>query len=319
MINTIATEIRRSTDLINNVNRVEKLIGNTPLYPIKKVYHKEGVQIYAKLEWQQLGSSVKARPAFNIIKNAVLSGNLDRSKSLLDATSGNTGIAYAAIGAALGLKITLCLPENASEERKRILNSLGVDIIYTSKFDGTDGAQLKAKELAKAYPDKYYYANQYANVHNWEAHYLTTGREIWEQTNGAITHFVAGLGTTGTFLGTSRRLKAYNPNIEVVSVQPDNPMHGLEGWKHLETAIVPKIYDATVADRTLEADTLEAYDMVKAISLKEGLLVSPSAAANLNSAIQLAEQIEEGVIVTTFADDASKYSEVMQHIFDGKR
>lgn len=315
MINTIATEIRRSTDLVNNVNRVGKLIGNTPLYPIKNVYQKEGVQIYAKLEWRQLGSSVKARPAFNIIKNAVLEGDLDRNKSLLDATSGNTGIAYAAIGAALGLKITLCLPENASEERKRILTSLGVDIIYTSRFDGTDGAQLKAKELAKAHPDKYYYADQYANLHNWEAHYLTTGREIWEQTNGAITHFITGLGTTGTFLGTSRRLKEYNPDIRVISVQPNNPMHGLEGWKHLETAIVPKIYDATVADRQLEADTLEAYDMVKAISLKEGLLVSPSAAANLISAIQLADEIEEGVIVTTFADDASKYSEVMQHIF----
>ncbi len=311
----IPTQILENKTIVKRIEQVATLIGNTPLYPIANVFQKPKVKIYAKLEWQQLGGSVKARPAFNIIKNARLDGLLDNQKALLDATSGNTGIAYAAIGAALGVKVTLCLPENASEERKTILKALGVEIIYTSKFDGTDGAQLKAKELVKAYPDKYYYADQYANEHNWKAHYLTTAEEIWAGTNQGITHFVAGLGTTGTFVGTSRKLKELNPNIEVVALHPDNPMHGLEGWKHLETAIVPKIYDGQVADKNLESDTLIAYDMVKEIAEKEGLLVSPSAAANLAGAIQVAKEIEEGVIVTTFADDAAKYSEVLKHIF----
>ncbi len=291
------------------LDQVEKLIGHTPLYPINKVYSKTGVQIFAKLEWQQLGGSVKARAAFNIIKQAILNGQLTEEKELLDATSGNTGIAYASIGAALGINITLCLPENASEQRKRILESLGVNIVYTSKFEGTDGAQLKAKELYKENPDLYYYADQYANDHNWQAHVTTTAPEIWNATNGKVTHFVAGLGTTGTLMGTTRGLKQFNKNITAVALEPNNPMHGLEGWKHLETAIVPKIYDATVADQFLEIDTVEAFDLVKKIALKEGLLVSPSAAANLLGAIQVAEQIDSGVIVTTFADDASKYRE----------
>ncbi len=301
--------------LKSRVHQVGQLVGNTPLYPITKAYSKKGVQIYAKLEWQQLGSSVKSRPAFNIIKQAVYDGKLDNNKHLLDATSGNTGIAYASIGAALGIPVTLCLPENASEGRKTILKSLGANLIFTSRFESTDGAQLKAKELFAERPDKYYYADQYANDSNWKAHYETTAPEIWAGTYGKITHFVAGLGTTGTFMGTSRGLKAYKNDIEVVALQPDNPMHGLEGWKHLETAIVPKIYDNQLADGFLEIDTLQAYEMVKTIAQTEGLLVSPSAAANLQGAIQLAKSIDEGVIVTTFADDASKYAEVLQHIF----
>jgi len=305
----------RNITLKTRLQQVEQLIGNTPLYPITKAYAKNGIQIFAKLEWQQLGSSVKSRPAFNIIKNAIYSGQLDGNKHLLDATSGNTGIAYASIAAALGIPVTLCLPENASEERKAILKALGVNIIYTSKFDSTDGAQLRAKELFKEQPDKYYYADQYANDSNWRAHTETTAPEIWHGTQGKITHFVAGLGTTGTFVGTSRGLKTFNPDIQVIASQPDNPMHGLEGWKHLETAIVPKIYDPQLADQFLEIDTLESYDLVKTIAQKEGLLVSPSAAANLLGAIKIAEQIEQGVIVTTFADDASKYTEVLKHIF----
>ncbi|MBP7272571.1 MAG: cysteine synthase family protein [Saprospiraceae bacterium] len=296
--------------------KVATLIGKTPLYPIRHIYTKKGVSILAKLEWQQLGGSIKSRPAFNIIINAIEQGQLPVGKQLLDATSGNTGIAYATIGAALGIPVTLCLPENASEERKNILQSLGVNIIYTSRFDGTDGAQLKAKELFAAQPDRYFYADQYANDANWRAHYETTANEIWNQTAGQITHFVAGLGTTGTFVGTSRKLKLLNRNIQTIALQPDNPMHGLEGWKHLETAIVPKIYDAAVADQFIEIDTLESYDLIKQVAQKEGLLLSPSAAANLAGAIKVAEQIERGIIVTVFADNSDKYSEVLKYIFN---
>ncbi|MFT5169203.1 MAG: cysteine synthase B [Saprospiraceae bacterium] len=302
-------------DLESKLEKVVALVGNTPLYRISNVFSKPGVEIYAKLEWQQLGGSVKSRPAFNIIKNAILEGKLGQGKHLLDATSGNTGIAYAAIGAALGIPVTLCLPENASDSRKQILKSLGVNIVFTSPFESTDGAQIKAKELYKKNPKKYFYADQYANEHNWKAHYETTGVEIWDQTKGKITHFVAGLGTTGTFTGTSRRLKAYNQQIEVIALQPNNPMHGLEGWKHLETAIVPKIYDDQLADRFLEADTLEAFDLIKQVAQQEGLLISPSAAANLLGAIEVAKEIEQGIIVTTFADNAEKYTEVMKQIF----
>ena len=303
-------------DLESRLKKVSTLVGNTPLYRISNVFRKPGVEIYAKLEWQQIGGSVKSRPAFNIIKNAILEGKLTSQKHLLDATSGNTGIAYASIGAALGIPITLCLPENASKERKQILKALGVNIIYTSRFEGTDGAQLKAKEIVKENPDQYFYADQYANDNNWKAHYETTGVEIWDQTKGQITHFVAGLGTTGTFTGTTRRLKEYNEKIETIALQPDNPMHGLEGWKHLETAIVPKIYDENLPDRFLDIDTLKAYEMVKKVAQKEGLLISPSAAANLLGAIKLGKEIDQGIIVTTFADNAEKYAEVMQHIFN---
>lgn len=310
-----ATLILPNQKLRWRLENAGKLIGNTPLFEIRNVYKKSGVRIFAKLEWQQMGNSVKSRPAYNIIKNAIETDRLNENKILLDATSGNTGIAYAAIGASLGIPVTLCLPENASEERKRILKSLGVNIIFTSKFEGTDGAQLKAKELYAENPDKYYYANQYANENNWKAHFQTTAPEIWAQTDQKITHFVAGLGATGTFTGTGRRLKNFNKNIELIALQPNNPMHGLEGWKHLETAIVPKIYDKNVADRFLEIDTLESFDLVKKVARKEGLLISPSAAANLLGAIKVAERIDQGVIVTTFADSADKYAEIMNQIF----
>ena len=311
----IQSVIHPKTTKHANLNQVFQQIGNTPLFEIKNAYYKPGVKIYAKLEWQQLGSSVKARPAFQIIKNAILLGHLQNGKRLLDATSGNTGIAYASIGAALGVPVTLALPENASEERKTILNALGAEIIFTSKMESTDGAQKVAKEMATLYPDKFYYADQYNNDANWQAHFSGTAPEIWQQTRGTITHFVAGLGTTGTFTGTGRGLKKLDPNIQLVALQPDNPMHGLEGWKHLETAKVPGIYNQNLADQFKEVDTYQAYEMVKNIARKEGLLVSPSAAANLLGAIQIAEEIESGVIVTTFADTADKYSEVLEFIF----
>ncbi len=301
--------------LIKRLKDIEAFVGNTPLYPIRNVYKKEGVSIYAKLEWQQFGGSVKARPAFNIFKQALLEGKVDRNKHLLDATSGNTGIAYASIGAALEIPVTLCLPENASKERKMILNALGVNIVYTSRFDGTDGAQLKAKELKAEFPDKYYYADQYANDNNWKAHYNHTAEEIFRETDGKVTHFVAGLGTTGTFMGTTRKLHELNPAIQCISVQPDIALHGLEGWKHMETARVPKIYDAAIADQEMTIDTLASYDMIKKFAAKEGYLLSPSSAANMASAIKLAETIDEGVIVTVFPDNAEKYSEVLNHLF----
>ncbi|HFA48039.1 MAG TPA: cysteine synthase family protein [Bacteroidetes bacterium] len=293
-----------------------QLVGKTPLYEIKGAYHKPGVRIFAKLEWQQIGGSVKARAAFNIIKNAIRDGHIGQGKHILDATSGNTGIAYASIGAALGIPVTLCLPENASEERKRILLALGVNLMLTPKADGTDGSQVKAKELLREQPDLYYHANQYANDSNWQAHFNSTGHEIWNQTNGKITHFVVGLGTTGTLTGTGRRLKLYNPDIELVALQPDNAMHGLQGWKHMETAaFVPKIYDASLPDRILEIDATTAYPMVKRVAETEGLLIGPTAAANLCGAIKVAEEIDKGIIVTTFADTADKYSEAMKVIF----
>lgn len=312
---TIAVSKSNHT-LEQRLKKVSRQIGNTPMIELSSVYSKPGVRIFAKLEWYQLGGSVKSRPAFNIIKDAILSGALSEGQHLLDATSGNTGIAYASIAAALGIPVTLCLPENASKERKTILKSLNVNLIYTSRFESTDGAQLQAKALKKEAPEQFYYADQYANPSNWQAHYKTTANEIWDQSAQQITHFVAGLGTTGTFMGTGRGLKELNPSIQLIGLQPDNPMHGLEGWKHLETAIVPKIYDATLADRFLEIETLEAFDLVKRIAAKEGLLISPSSAANLLGAIKIASEIEQGTIVTTFADDASKYGDVLNQLIN---
>lgn len=302
--------------LEKRLHQVEQLIGNTPLVALDRVYQNPKVKIFAKLEWQQLGGSVKARPAFNIIKQAILNGQLDQNRTLLDASSGNTGIAYGAVGAALGIKVALCLPENASKERKTILNAHGVDIIYTPATELTDGAQLKAKELYAQNPDLYFYADQYANENNWLAHYTHTAPEIIAQTEGKITHFVAGLGTSGTFTGTGRRLKEYNSEIEIVSLQPDSPMHGLEGWKHMETAIVPQFYDSSLADKNLDVSTFDAYDLIKEVAQKEGLLISPSAAANLAGAIALANTLEEGTIVTMFPDSADKYSEVLKQVFN---
>lgn len=311
MVLTTISEI----PLTKRVYQLEKQIGNTPLIPIRNVFQKKGVQILVKLEWQQLGSSVKARPAFNIIKSAILSQQLYKGRRLLDATSGNTGIAYAHIAAALGIPLTIVLPENASKERKYILKALGAELIYTSKFGSTDEAQEKAQELANAQPDLYFYADQYSNPANWQAHELTTAPEIWEQSKQQITHFVAGLGTTGTLVGTTKGLKAFNPSIQSIALHPETALHGLEGWKHLETAKVPLIYNPQIIDKHLEISTIEAYDYVKKIAKKEGLLVSPSAAANLVGAIKVAQQLEEGTVVTVFPDDASKYGEVLQQLF----
>lgn len=299
--------------LAENVRHLQTKIGRTPLHRVTRLLNKPGVTIYAKKEWEQLSGSVKARAAYYIFRDAIEKGALTPDKILLDATSGNTGIAYATIGRQLHIKVALCLPENASRERKEILESLGAQIIYTSKFEGTDGAQAVAKELAATFPDKYFYADQYKNENNWKAHYYSTAPEILEVLPG-ITHFVAALGTTGTFVGTGRRLKEINPAIHLTSLQPDNPLHGMEGWKHLETAVVPGIYDDTVADANLEIGTEEAYDMMKKAYKEEHLLLSPSAAANLAGAIKVAEQLEHGIVVTVFPDNADKYSEVIKKL-----
>jgi S-sulfo-L-cysteine synthase (O-acetyl-L-serine-dependent) len=261
----------------------------------------------------QLSGSVKARAAYNIIRKAIESGQLSRQKTLLDATSGNTGIAYAHIARLLNIPVALCLPENASHERKEILHSLGVRLILTSAFEGTDGAQQIARAMALENPSVYFYADQYKNPNNWKAHYHTTAPEIFGALPG-ITHFVAGLGTTGTFTGTGRRLRELNPDIRLISLQPDSALHGLEGWKHMETAIVPTIYDPSLADANYEVSTEEAYETMKAAYRHEGLSLSPSSAANLAASIRIAEQLEEGTVVTVFPDNADKYSEVIKKL-----
>jgi cysteine synthase B len=311
MIDTISKKINHN--LVQQARLLRKEVGHTPLYPVKKLFSRKNVELYAKQEWKQLAGSVKCRPAYYIILNALENGELNEKKTLLDATSGNTGIAYAAIAAKLGIKVALCLPENATKERKAILQSLGVEIIFTSRLEGTDGAQQVAKDLVKKYPDKYFYADQYRNDNNWKAHYFTTAPEIFLALPD-ITHFVAGLGTTGTFVGTGRRLKELNPFIHLTSLQPDSALHALEGWKHLETAAVPMIYDASVANENLEISTEEAYEIIKAAARYENLLLSPSSAANIAGALKVIEKIENGIVVTVLPDNSEKYSEVIRKL-----
>ena len=302
--------------LADKCERLSAFIGETPLFPITNLNRNENVRVLAKLEWQQFGGSVKARPAYRIVQDAIRNGDLTRDMHLLDASSGNTGIAYAHIGAALGIPVTLCLPENASEERKQILTALGVDIRLTARTGGTDEAQEIARTLAAEQPDKYYYADQYSNPSNWKSHYYTTAPEILEQSGYRVSHFITGLGTTGTFTGTGRRLKEYDSDIRLIGLQPEQPMHGLEGWKHLETAQTPSIYDDSVADEMRPISTDRAHEMVRLAAEKEGLLISPSSAANLAAALQLAGELEEGTVVTIFPDDGSKYGEVLDQLFD---
>lgn len=301
--------------LEQNIARLDDYIGHTPLFPIQNLHTSDRVSIFAKLEWQQFGGSVKTRPAYRIIRDALNSGELHKGKQLLDASSGNTGIAYAHLGAALGIPVTLCLPENASEERKQILRALDVNLVLTSRSGGTDEAQEVARSMYERQPDKYYYADQYSNPSNWKAHYDTTGPEILDQTDYEITHYIAGLGTTGTFTGTGRFLKEYKKDIRLIALQPDLAMHGLEGWKHLETAHTPAIYDASVADEIRRVSTEQAHQLVRLTAQKEGLLISPSSAANLAGALELAEELDEGVIVTVFPDDLSKYGEISNQLF----
>lgn len=287
-------------------------IGNTPLARLERLSPVQGdVQILGKAEWFNPGGSVKDRAASAIVTDAQSRGLLTASRGLLDATSGNTGIAYAMLGAALDFPVTLCMPSNVSPERKRYLAAYGAQILWTDPADGSDGAIRKAREVAAAEPDKYFYADQYSNDENWKAHYRTTANEIWEQTEGRITHFVAGLGTSGTFVGTTRRLRELNPAIRCISMQPDSPFNGLEGLKYMPTAIVPRIYDPTLADANVEMPTETAYKMVKSLARNQGILVGISSAAAVAASLQIAEQEakagREAVIVTILADSAEKY------------
>jgi len=286
-------------------------IGNTPLLRLERIGNDfPNVEFCAKAEWFNPGGSVKDRPALGMIQAGLKSGALTPGKTIIDATSGNTGIAYAMIGAAMGYPVKLALPDSASHERKRILAAFGAELVMTPGDEATDGAIRKVHEIVAADPQKYFYPDQYSNPANWQAHYHGTANEIWNQTEGRITHFVAGLGTSGTFVGTTRRLRELNPKIRCVSLQPDGPFHGLEGWKHMETALVPSIYDAALADENLEVGTEDSYKLVKRIAREEGLLVSPSAAAALAGCFKVAKSIprdQHAVIVTVFADSASKY------------
>jgi cysteine synthase B len=287
-------------------------IGNTPMVRLDRLTeHLPGIQILGKAEWTNPGGSVKDRAASSIVVDAMKRGLLGKGRGLLDATSGNTGIAYAMLGAALRFPVTLCMPSNVSEERKRYLRAYGAEVVWTNPADGSDGAIRKAREMAAAEPDRYYYADQYSNDENWRAHYRTTGNEIWEQTEGQVTHFVAALGTSGTFMGTTRRLKELNRNIQCVSMQPDSPFNGLEGLKHMATAIVPKIYDPSLADLNIEMATERAYAMAKFLGRNQGVLVGVSAAAATAAALEIAEaeaaKGREAVIVTILCDGADKY------------
>jgi cysteine synthase B len=306
------------------VNRLEQpaeawqLIGDTPLLRLRHLAQaSSGVEIYAKAEWFNPGGSVKDRPALNMILDGERRGLLAAGKTILDATSGNTGIAYAWIGAARGYKVKLALPQNASEERKRILRSYGAELVLTSPLEGSDGAIREARRLFEADPELYFYPDQYNNPANWRAHYETTAMEIWKQTAGRITHFVAGLGTSGTFVGTSRRLKELNPETKAISFQPDSPFHGLEGLKHMPTAIVPGIYDREIADRELEISTELAHDFARSLGKEEGLLVGVSAGAALAAALEVASGVDSGVIVTVFPDSGDKY--LSERFWDGEQ
>ena len=302
--------------LQESVESLTPFIGKTPLIPIRDLVTNPAVSIYAKMEWQQFGGSVKARPAFQIIKDAIEDGRLTKDKTLIDASSGNTAIAYAYIASRMGIDVLLCMPENASESRKRILRALGAQIELTPATGSTDEAQERAAEIARQHPDTYFYADQYNNHSNWKAHYVSTAPEIIDETGPVLTHFITGLGTTGTFTGTARGLKEYNNQVRTIAIQPNTPMHGLEGWKHMETAKIPGIYDQYLPDEHRTVSTEDAYAMLKRAASKEGLLLSPSAAANLHAAVELSNELSEGTIVTIFPDDASKYSEVIDDIFD---
>jgi cysteine synthase B len=302
-----------NSDMITRINaqaasRPTDLVGNTPLLELSSISREvPGVRILGKAEWYNPGGSVKDRPALWMIRDGEKSGLLTPEKIIIDATSGNTGIAYAWIGAALGYKVKLCMPKNASEERKKILRAYGVEVVLTDPGEGSDGAIREARSLYAEDPERYFYPDQYKNPANPRSHYESTAPEIWEQADGEVTHFVAGLGTSGTFVGTATRLREYNAEIKVISFEPDSPFHGLEGMKHMASAIVPEIYDPTIADQNLGTPTEDAYDMVKRLAREEGILVGISAGAAVATSLRVARELESGVVVTVLCDNADKY------------
>jgi cysteine synthase B len=298
----------RRPQLSGEARSVLQLIGNTPLLSFRRVTRSVGpVEVYAKAEWYNPGGSVKDRAAVAMILDGERRGLLTREKILVDATSGNTGIAYAMICAERGYRVKLCLPRNASNERKQNLLAYGAELVLTDPHEGTDGAQRHVKRLVDADPDRYFYPDQYNNDANWRAHYETTAMEIWRQTDGRVTHFVAGLGTSGTFMGVTRRLKELNPAIQCLSMQPDGPLHGLEGLKHMPTALVPGIYDPDLPDGQVDVATEDAHHMALRLARDEGVLVGVSSGGNMHAALQIAAGLKEGVVVTIFCDSAAKY------------
>lgn len=294
-------------NLMAPVQDLAGMIGDTPLIRLRSLEPRPGVEMYGKAEWYNPGGSVKDRPALAMIEEGERNGKFTRDKILIDATSGNTGIAYAMICATRGYRVLLCMSARASEERKRILRAYGAEIVLTDPAEGSDDAIREVRRRYEEHPELYFYPDQYNNPENWRAHYRTTAVEIWEQTEGRITHFVAGLGTAGTFVGTARRLKEHNPGLRAISVQPNSPLHGLDGLKHMPTAIVPGIYDPSVADLNVEVETEPSYALVKRLARDEGLLLGPSAAGALVIAEQVAQEIERGVIVTILPDSGARY------------
>jgi cysteine synthase B len=289
-------------------HHIIQFIGNTPLIELRNISKQVApVKIYAKAEWFNPGGSIKDRAALSIILNAVRRGDLTPDRTVLDATSGNTGIAYAMIGAALGYKVNLCIPANAGVMHKQMMLAYGAELVFTDPMSGTDGAIEAAKKLQATAAQRFFYADQYNNADNWKAHYYGTAREIITQTRGKLTHFVAGLGSSGTFMGSGRRLKRYNSNINLISVQPDSPLHGMEGMKHMETAHVPGIYDPGLADENVAVSTEEAQEMVHELGRQEGILIGNSAGGAMAVALRIARQIASGVIVVIFPDAAYKY------------
>ncbi len=310
---TIAADLESLAELEDSSRNIERQIGNTPLLSFRRITRElpANARVLAKAEWQNPGGSVKDRAAYQIIRSAEADGRLRPGKIILDSTSGNTGIAYAMIAAAEDYQVKLMLPENVSPERVSILRAYDVDLEFTDPLEGSDGALKAVGALAAREPERYFYADQYNNPANWQAHYNGTGVEIWRQTRGGATHFVAGLGTSGTLMGTGRRLKEYDPAVEIVSVEPDSPFHGLEGLKHMATAIQPGIYDRRLADRQLSVRTEEAHAMALRLAREEGYLVGISAAAAMVGAMRVAEELAErelgGTVVTLFPDNAYKY------------
>jgi cysteine synthase B len=283
-------------------------IGRTPLLRLARIRPASGTaEIYAKAEFLNPGGSVKDRAALAIIEDAERRGLLRADTTILDSTSGNTGIAYAMLAAANGYRLKLCVPESVTPERLRILRVYGTDVVLTSAMEGSDGAIREARRLYAGDPDRYFYADQYNNEANWRAHYQTTAAEILEQTDGRITHFVAGLGTSGTFTGIGRRLREFNSDVRLISVQPDSPLHGVEGLKHMETAILPGIYDPALADEDVRIPTERAFELTRRLASEEGLLVGVSSGAALAAALDLAERVGDGVIVTVFPDSGTRY------------
>jgi cysteine synthase B len=287
---------------------ITKLIGNTPLLRVQ-LFERDfpGLEVYAKAEWFNPGGSVKDRAALAMIEDGERTGKLTHDKTIIDSTSGNTGIAYALVGAAKGYKVKLVMPANASAERKALVAAYGAEIVYSDAGDGSDGAIILVRQLIAMDPDRYFYPDQYSNPANPRAHYEGTAVEILAQTSGRITHFIAGLGTTGTFVGTSRRLKEHDPSIRTIAVQPEDSFHGLEGLKHIPTAIVPKVWDPSVADEIWDAPTEPAYDLARSVARTEGLLVGHSSGAALWAIRRLAETVREGVVVTVFPDSGDRY------------